>query len=187
MKRVKVFVIIIYIFLFTETSTAQTPIANRINAVIDHLPKNIGIVAKYTDNNRHSLYYTYHNRLYIYDVLSNIHKEVNFNAKGYDKILKTYLSPDGDFVFIAIDNGDLASFYFEDGQELWCIDSRNHHASLVGKGFRIIKRKGCFIIKKAFKCLNPSAPQPYQKWMGKDHYYDLTGKVIWSKDEYLIK
>lgn len=166
---------------------AQTPIAHRVKATIDYLPKDIGIVAKYTDNTRHCLFYTYNQRLYIYDVLTDKKHEVTFNAKGYEKIIKTYLSPDGDFVFVAIDNGDLASFYLEDGQELWCIDSRNRRASIVGKGYSIIKRKGCFIIKKASRCLNPSAPQSHQKWMGKDHYYDLTGKVIWTKEEYLIK
>lgn len=187
MKVTKTLFLLSFLLLISHSGIAQTPIANRVKAVIDHLPSDIGVVAKYTDNSRHSLFYTYNHRLYIYDVWNNNKHEVTFNAKGYEKILHTYLSPDGDFVFVVIDNGDLASFYLEDGQELWCIDSRTRRPSFVGKGYRIFKHKGHFIIKKAFKCLNPSAPQSHQKWMGQDHYYDFTGKMLWTKDEYIIK
>lgn len=166
---------------------AQTPVANRVKAVVKHLPKSAVVVAKYTDNHRHSLYYIYNNRLYFYDVLTGRKDDVVFTTDSYTKILSSWLSPDGNFFFIAIDRGAFAHFYLDDGQELCRYDSRTKRYTKVGQGYHIEKQKGCYVIKRASRCLNPKAPQHHQKWMGREHYYDLYGMVIFIKDEFPIK
>ena len=167
-------------------ANAQTPVANRVKAMAKSLPETYVVVAKYTDNHRHSLYYTNTNRLYRYDVLTNRREEAVFSNTSYDKILLTWLSPDGNFIFIAVDKGNLVPSYMDAGQELWRYDSRTKRYYKVGVGFNIKRRKGCIIIKRGTRCLNPAAPPDKQRWMAQDHYYDLYGKVIWAKEEYEV-
>lgn len=169
------------------SALSQTPVANRIQAVVRHLPASATVVAKYTDNHRHCLYYTSNNRLYRCDVLNGRRNEVTFTNNSYTKIISSWLSPDGNFFFLALDRGSLADFYLDDGQELWRIDSRTRRSLKVGQGYHIRKEKGCYVIKRASRCLNPKASQSRQKWMGRDHYYDLYGMVIFVKDEFPIK
>jgi hypothetical protein len=166
---------------------AQTPVAIRVKAVVKSLPPHASVVAKYTDNKRHCLYYTLQNRLYCYDVVANKNEEVTFTQGGYSRILSAWYSPDGNFLFIAIDRGTYSNFYLDDGQELIRYDSFLHRSYSVGTGYKIERRKGCYVIKKASRCLNPSAPQSSQHWLARDHYYDLYGKTIWAKEEYRVK
>lgn len=173
--------------LLSTAAFSQTPVANRVKGVVKHLPKEAVVVAKYTDNARHSLYYIEANRLYCYDVLTNKREEFVFVNSSYDHIIANWLSPDGNFVFIAIDKGKNVSNYMDSGQELWRIDSQTRRRTRVGVGFSIERRKGCYIIKRGTRCLNPSAPVEQQRWMAQDHYYDLYGDVIWAKDEYEVK
>jgi hypothetical protein len=165
---------------------SQTPVANRVKGVVKSLPKTSVVVAKYTDNQRHCLYYTDSNRLFCYDVISNRREETVFSNTSYNKILSTWLSPDGNFIFIAVDKGNLATSYMDAGQELWRYDSRNKRFIKVGVGFNIERKKGCIVIKRGTRCLNPSAPPDKQRWMAQNHFYDLYGKVIWAKDEYEV-
>ena len=165
---------------------AQTPVANRIKAVIGHLPKDVTVVAKYTDNTRHSLYYILHNRLYRFDVLANTNEDVSFANEGYSRILASYLSPDDTFIFVAVDRGQLATFYPEDGQVLWRIDSRTRRTQRIQSGFKIEKQKDSFVVKKVCRCLNPKALPLQQKWMARNHYYDAYGKILSVKEEYRI-
>lgn len=58
-------------FINTLTLSSQNPVANRVRAAAESLPDGCEIVAKYTDNRYHCLFYTMHNRLYKYDVLTN--------------------------------------------------------------------------------------------------------------------
>ena len=123
--------------LFALLSIAQTPVANRVKAVVAHLPRHASVVAKYTDVYRHCLYFTMANRLYQYDVLTDRQHDVPFTGNSYARIITTWLSPDGNFFFIAVDRGNLASFYLDDGQEVWRYDSRKHKSKKIGQGFCI--------------------------------------------------
>ena len=49
----------------------------------EHLPKTASVIAKYTDNRRHCLYYSMHNRIFRYDVLSNKSIDVNVSSDSY--------------------------------------------------------------------------------------------------------
>ncbi len=172
--------------LLALLSVAQTPVANRVKAVVAHLPRQASVVAKYTDVYRHCLYFTMANRLYQYDVLTDRQHDVSFTGNSYAHIITTWLSPDGNFFFIAVDRGNLSSFYLDDGQEVWRYDSRKHKTKKIGQGFCIEVQKGCIVIKRASRCLNPDAAPKHQQWMAQDHYYDLYGNIIWAKDEYKV-
>ncbi len=188
MTRTRRYLIVLWTVLLSSLlAAAQTPVANRVKAVIRHLPREAAVVAKYTDNARHSLYYTLHNRLYRFDVLKNTNEDITFADEGYSRILATYLSPDGNFVFIAVDRGSLANFYPDDGQVLWRIDSRTRKPLRIQSGFKVEKQKSCFVVRKAYRCLNPKALPQQQKWTARNHYYDLFGTVLFAKEEYPIK
>ena len=176
----------ISILMLSSFCYSQTPIANRVKAMANKLPKGTFVVAKYTDDARHCLYYVMHNRLYRYDVLKDKSQNVEFATDGYLSIIDTFTSPDGNYLFIAVDNGSLASFYPDDGQELWRINSRTLRALKIGEGFKVEKRDDCLVIRKFFRCLNPKDPINKQKWMARDHYFDLYGHVNYAKDEYRI-
>ncbi|MBM6992095.1 MAG: hypothetical protein I3J02_02370 [Prevotella sp.] len=180
-------VIFILLLLFSSAAHAQTPIANRIKSLIKALPIGSKVVAKYTDTHRHCLYYISEHRLYCYDVLTGQRKNVNFSTSNYTHILSTWLSPDGNFFFVAVDKGSLSPSYIESGQELWRFDSRTKRSYKVGQGYFIEHRKKCIIIKQASRCFNPTAPRDKKRWMGQNHYYDLYGKVIYAKEEFEIK
>jgi hypothetical protein len=165
---------------------SQTPLANRVKAMVNHLSSSANVVAKYTDDRRHCLFYTMHNRLFRYDALKDKNMDVDFASEGYSRIITTFLSPDGDFIFVAVDKGSLASFYPDDGQVLWRIDSRTLRPYKVGDGYKIVIHKDEIIISKAFRCLNPQAPANKRRWTAKDHYYDAYGHVAYAKDEYKI-
>jgi hypothetical protein len=169
------------------TAQAQSPIANRVKAMAKQLPPSAQVVAKYTDNHRHGLYYIQDNRLFFADAETSRRSEVNFATEAYSKILSCWLSPDSNFIFIVVDRGSYASFYLDDGQELWRYDVRRKSPMNVGQGFKIVRQSGSIVISKASRCLNPDAPQSRQHWMAQDHYYDLYGKIIWAKDEYRVK
>lgn len=166
---------------------SQTPVANRVRAVAKSLRKPAVVVAKYTDNRRHCLYFRDLYRLFRYDVISNRREDVVFSTTSYTKILSTWLSPDGDFIFVVVDKGGLVPSYMEAGQELWKYDSHTGKYSKIGAGFRIQHRKGCIVIKRGTRCLNPTMPPAKQRWMAQDHFFDLYGKVIWAKDEYRVE
>ncbi len=163
-------------------ANAQTPVANRVKSVVKHLPKTATPVAKYTDNYRHCLYYIHTNRLYQYDVMTGQRQEVLFANSGYDRILSSWLSPDGNFMFFVIEKDGITW----NTQELWRYDSRTKRTYRVGQGYHILRTKEVYIIKKATRVLNPGAPLQKQKWMGQEHHYDLYGNNITVKDEYVI-
>lgn len=181
-----------FVFLFLTllshtVAYSQTPVANRVKAVAGSLKKDAVVVAKYTDNHRHCLYYIEGDRLFCYDVMTNRREEIHFANSSYDKILSAWLSPDGNFFFIAVDKGTPANFYMDCGQELWRFDSRTKRTYKVGVGFRIERRKDNIVIMRGTRCLNPSAPPSRRRWMAQNHFYDLYGKVMWAQEEYEVK
>lgn len=173
-------------WLLTAPLAAQTPIANRLKAVARQLSAEAHMVARYTDDHRHCLYYTEAQRLYRYDVLTNRKEEVAFASDSYNNILNTWLSPDGNFFFIVVDRGAFVTTYMESGQELWRYDTRTRRPFKVGQGFRVEHRRGCIVIHRATRCLNPDDAPDKQRWMARNHFYDLYGKVIWAKEEYEV-
>lgn len=172
--------------LLCVAANSQTPIANRIRGVARSLPQNAAVVARYADHKRHSLYYVAGNRLYRYDVITGKREESVFANTSYTRILNTWLSPDGSSIFIAVDKGLEPAAYMDRGHELWRYDSYTGQSYRIGQGFKIVRLKGCYVIKRATRCLNPSEPFQKQRWMAQDHYYDLDGKIIWAKDEYEV-
>ncbi len=78
MKLFLKLIIVFILFLFPFLIQAQTPIANRVKAMAKHLPEGANVIAKYTDNKRHCLYYGLHNRLFRYDVIKNKSENVEF-------------------------------------------------------------------------------------------------------------
>jgi hypothetical protein len=179
-------IISVFTISISPLAMAQTPVANRVNAMAEHLPKTASVIAKYTDNRRHCLYYSMHNRIFRYDVLSNKSIDVNVSSDGYVSILSYFLSPDGNFIFVVVDRGNLSSFYADDGQELWRLDSRSRQTDKIGSGFKIEKRRECIVIKKVFACTNPKASVSKQNWLAKNHLYDLYGHIIYAQDAYKI-
>lgn len=178
---------LLYILLLTALmqTTAQTPVANRMKALEAHLPKTAQVVGRYSDNRIHTLYFLQGNRLYAYDVLNDRNREVNFSTTGYSHILRADLSPDARYIMVVTDRRGLTTNYLDDGQELWRIDALTRRSEKMADGCRIIRHSKDYVATKATRCLNPTAPKERQRWMVCDHYYELNGKVIYAKEEYL--
>lgn len=173
---------------FVMRMFAQTPIANRVHAAASHLEKGCRVVAKYTDNKRHRLYYASRNRLFSYDVWADKTSEVKFSDEAYERILQTYLSPKSRYIFIEVECDGTGEKPFSNHRQLWLYDSLTGKYDKVGAGFDIEKGKDHIIIRQATRCLNPKAEAKKQRWMVRDHYYYLAdGHNIWAKDEYEYK
>lgn len=183
MKRLTPLIALLLISLY---GAAQTPVANRVKAVVRRLPSQAEVVAKYTDVGRHCLYYTQRSRLYRYDVRNNLREEVTFASRAYTSILSTWLSDDGTGFFIAVDRKGLVPFYLDDGQELWFYNSHTRTAKLVAQGFFISHAHDRITVRRASRCLNPSASRERQRWMTCDHQYDNNGVPLGKSDEYLM-
>lgn len=90
---IKIMSLIIGALMQIYTISAQTPVANRVRAAAENLPEGCNVVAKYTDNKYHCLFYTMHNRLYKYDVITNRNTDVNFTPFAYSSITASYIAP----------------------------------------------------------------------------------------------
>lgn len=164
---------------------AQTPIANRVHAAARHLEPGCRVVAKYTDNQRHSLYYASTNRLFCYDVWTDKTREVKFSDNAYETIHEAYLSPKSRYIFIDVERGQDAAHPLDNHRQLWIYDTLTGKYDKVGEGFDIARHKEHIVIKQTTRCLNPKADVRDQRWMVRDHYYYLAdGHNIWAKDEY---
>ncbi len=126
---------------YSTVLPAQTPIANRVKVAAKHLPKKASIVAKYTDNDRHCLYYLLENKLYCRDVVLNINEEIDFAPHRFEQILSASLSPDSRYVIICIDKGNKRRKTSEERYELWRLDSKTKAVKRIASGFAI-ERKG---------------------------------------------
>ncbi len=181
LRRLKT--LILFPFVSTILS-AQTPIANRVNVAAGHLPKDASVVARYTDNKRHSLYYVRKDKLYCLDVVLNINEELNFTPHKYAKILSSSLSPDGEYMFICLDKGNKSGWALEDRFELWRINSYDRKSARIASGFTIDRTKEGFLLRETSRCLNPKAPKSRQRWMVRDHHFNMTGKATHTLAEY---
>ena len=166
---------------------ANNPIENRISSAKKSLPKGARIVVSYWGTRGQKLELIVRVLMVSYDGITRNKCGETFATTKYSKIKECWLSPDSTYIFMAVDNGPFSSFYLDNGQTLWRLDTRTKRSRRIGEGFEISHKKGCIVIRKASRCLNPKAQQSRQKWMGQDHYYDLNGKIIWAKDEYKIK
>lgn len=172
------------LLFFSSLLTAQTPIANRVNVAAEHLPDDASVLAKYTDNERHCLYYIRNNKVFCLDVVLNIDEELDFTSHGYNKILSWHISPGGEYMFICIDKGNKNNRTLEEQFELWRIHSGNKSFKRIGSAFSIDKTKNGFILRKTARCLNPHAPKAQQRWRVRDHHFDMTGKHTGTQPEY---
>lgn len=190
MKVKKIIITGLFTMLLAVPSDAQTPVADRIRAAVKHLPASIEVVAKYTDNARHCLYYILDHRLYCLDVIKNKNKEVDF-PESYLKILNYYLIHKGKLLFVSIDRGSLSKTYAVDGQKLYMINPLTRRIKEVGSGYSIekstLKGNECFCIKKAHKCLNPNEVIEKQKWVAREHFFSTDGSVLYAGKEFKIR
>ncbi len=181
------YLLILISLILAQGTTAQTPVANRVKAVAKRLPGEADIVAKYTDNRRHCLYYTLRNRLFRYDVKTNRREEVSFSPAPYSTIIATWLSPDGNAFFVAVDRKELSAYYLDDGQELWMYNSWTKDAKKIGQGFCIAHRNGRITVKRAARTGNSPSRQKRSAKMVRDHQYDEYGVPLGMGDVYELK
>lgn len=168
------------------TAAAQTPVANRVKAVMKRLPTSAQVLAKYTDNERHSLYYIMHGRLYNYDVMTNSNKEVMF-PEGYKSVLNTYLENGNNLIFIVLDRGSRSGNYIVDGKKLYMLNTYTKKLKEIGSGYAVgksqVKGLPCFEIKKGERCVNTVE----HTWKARSHYYDLTGESLFAGEEFTVQ
>ena len=176
--------IVAMLMLLQIHATAQTPIANRIKARAAQMGNAEHVVAKYTDDRRHCLYYTKGERLYLYDAIKGKSREVSFSTNSYAHILTTFRSSDDNLLFIVVDRRHYSSFFLNDRMEVWRINSFSGKTDKIASGFGFKLKKDHFMLTKAHRCLNPKAPLARQKWTVRDHSYYLSGKPLWISDEY---
>ena len=148
------------------------------------IPKAAKIIADYSGR-RSTTYYQYNERVFCYDKESKTTEEIQFGY-GYDNIKAIYVSPAKSRIFVVLDMGSHSSCYVRDGQQLWVINTLNHQTRKLQDGFRVEKRKGCIVMGKADFCVNSNAPINQRKWKCRNHYFDFTGKIIWSMDDYFV-
>lgn len=180
----------LFMAVATTAATAQTPVANRIRAVVKHLPKSSVVAAKYTDNERHSIYYIVNHRLFCYDVVTDKDAEVAF-PENYLKIDNCYVVGKEGLLFVVIDRGSLSKNYAKDGKRLYMITPLTKDIKEVGSGFNVrtttLKGEECFCIKKAYRLLNPSEVTGQQQWLAREHFYGIDGSVIYAGKEFKIR
>lgn len=187
-RNIKIAVFAILALANISALSAQNPVANRVKAAAENLPDGCEIVAKYTDSRYHCLFYTMHNRLYKYDVMTNKNTDVNFTPFAYSSIYATYVAPKGKHIFICIERSPFSQTTPENNHELWMISPDGGESKKIDEGIKIHKRKGCFIIKKISRMKKVKDKNgTRQQWMMRDHYYNLDGHIIWAKDEYEYK
>lgn len=181
------FLLIVFVATSAMQTGGQTVIANRVKAVVASLPSGAKVVAKFTDNRCHRVYFTYSNRLFCHNVYTDRRSEVTFASEPYSSILATFLECKGRYLFVAVDRTGFSSNYLDNGRALWRYDFVRRKFNKVGEGFVIQRRKGCFIISKASRCVNPAAPPQRRHWMVRDHFYELDGRVDYYGNEYLYR
>lgn len=178
------------LMLMQTSALAQTPVANRVKAVIKHLPQKAEIVAKYTDNDRHCLYYLLDHRLYCYDVIKDKNGEVSF-GENYLKVEHCYVISQGKMLFVSVDRGSLSKTYAKDGKRLYMINPLTRRIKTVGSGYDITKTthdgNECFSVKTADGLLNPDASADRQQWIAREHFYDIDGSALSVGKEYKIR
>lgn len=166
---------------------AQTPVANRVNAAASTLSRSCQIAAKYTDNQRHCLYYVSNNRLYRYDVMTGKKREVKFSPDGYSRITNTYITENGTYLFVCADKDASSKGSPEDIQELWRINTFSNKSKKIAEGFEIEKGEDRFIIKTLVKRLETLSPSGKPQWKAQDRYYRLDGQSMAAGEEYTVK
>ncbi len=180
----------LWLFPFAIAFT-QTPIANRVRGMAKALPKGAVVIARYTDDRRHCLYYKIGDRLFKYDVVDGTKTDLTISPSGYTKIINIWINDNHHYLIVAIDRQGLTETYLEKGQELWRIDTFSGRRMKIGTGYKIVLRgekpwlkQTHYIISKASRCLNLKEPMKKSNWMVRDHYYDMEGRSITVTDEY---
>ena len=97
------------------------------------------------------------------------------------------MSDDKNTFFIAIDKKGMVPSYLENGQELWMYDSKTRKTKFIGEGFSISHKHNRITIKRASRCINPSAAQSQQHWMIRDHQFDNEGTPLGKSEEYKMR
>lgn len=178
--------ILLLCLLFPLAVLSQTPIANRVKARAARLRNGEKVVAKYTDDRRHSLYFVRSNRLFRYDALTGNTKEVVFSSQGYDKIINTWLSKDGNMMFILIDRSSLTTQPLADGQEVCKVNSFTGKASSVGSGIKcVMEHSGYFYITHLV--LIKRHPNMTKEYIVEDQWFYDDGRPLWVKDRRVWK
>lgn len=171
-------------FMLPAPVKAQTVVANRVKAAASSLPNDCRIVAKYTDNQRHCLYYIANDRLYKYDVLTNKNSDIRFSPNAYSRIIKTYVTENGDYLFVCVDKDLNAKEPPENVQELWRVNPSNNRSIKIGEGFSIKRVKDGFVIKELVDKKTSRSGDENSQWTVRDHHFYADGQSKWAEEEY---
>lgn len=185
MKKTRLIASFAFLMLLSPTAGAQTPVANRIRALVNHLPKGAKVVARYTDAKRHSLYYILDNWLYTYDVWNNRKEKVAFSNEAYSKIMMDAIAPGGKYLVFCIDRGMQTGETLENRYQLWQLDSNDKKTRKMGIGFFFRQDASTYTLTEATRCRNPHAPEKLRQWYVKDHKFNASGEILSVSEEYL--
>lgn len=180
-------ILLAVLLMFAMSVGAQTPVANRVKAAVASLPKSCQVVAKYTDNQRHCLYYIANSRLYRYDVMTNKKREVKFSTEAYLRIAKTFLTENGTYLFICADKKNVGKPSPENVQELWRINSFSNKSKKIAEGFDIEKEAERFTVKTIVKRVDVLSHDGKTQWKAQDRYFHLDGQSMTASEEYTVK
>ena len=166
---------------------SQTPVANRVKAVAANLNPRAIIVAKYTDNHRHCLYYIEGDRLFRHDVLRTQREEINFSNTSYHHVHANWLSPDGNFFFIVVEHEQQAKHKNKvQKYALWRYDSRRNSSRKIGSGYKVEHRKKHIAIMRLTNNPQVTKSLTAQQPTSQEQLFDLYGKRIMAGDDFEI-
>lgn len=181
MHRYRLVLTIFVFLLFPLLAMSQTPIANRVRAKAARMKNRDRIVAKYTDDRRHCLYFVRSNRLFRYDALTGATSEVVFSTQGYNKIINTWLSRDGNVVFVLVDRSALTSQPLADGQEVYSVNSFTGKSTSIGSGVHcVMAHEGYFYITHLVAVKR--RPNMTKEYIVEDQWFYDDGRPLWVKD-----
>jgi len=170
------------LLLLSAPATAQTIVANRVKAAAASLPKGSRIVAKYTDNKRHSLYYIANDRLYKYDVLTNTNSDVRFTTSPYSHIVNTYVTEHGRYIFVCVDKNGSGKADRKNSQELWRITPDENTCKMIGRGFAVQKVNDIFVIKVFVERKATASGDENSRWTVRERHFYLDGQSRWMEE-----
>lgn len=167
--------------LCSERCLGQSPVAVRVMTAAERLPEGSHAVALYADNEVHSLYYIAFDRLFRYDVLTDVITEVQLSTDGYLAIREAQVFDNGRhfFAIIDVDGGRMGNTC-----ELWKIEPASAKARRVAQGYTIEKRETCYSVRRNISIIDAHAAEKDRRWRAREEYFDFSGTMIRAFEEY---
>lgn len=186
MRKLVVPLLCIMVLLLSGRATAQTPVANRVKMAARTVASNGKVLAKYTDNERHCLFYLMQQRIYCYDVLTNETSEIQFPGEHNSTITGCALSPGSNFLVVSMKTGTSAKRGIANNRSLWTIDSRKRTAQKIESGFAIARSKHGYTIRRIVPTSQLTADHPATGRWVQNNYYTFEGKVKATGTPYVM-